>query len=166
MSGKFRNERFSWSPDDIEIIEEEVVKNSFKIAKSDDEQRLVFGWANIAIRTDGTQIEDHQEDVIEPEELERAVYEYVMFYRDGGEMHERTGVAVMIESVVFTKEKMAAMGIPEEIVPCGWWIGLKVLDEDVWDKVKDGTYSMFSVGGEAIRQPIKKSVKTFADLIK
>ena len=66
-------------------------------------------------------------------------------------MHERGGAAVLVESVVFTKEKAEAMGIPEGILPTGWWIGFKVLDEDVWEKVKDGTYSMFSIEGTAER---------------
>ena len=53
-------------------------------------------------------------------------------------MHERGGEAVLIESVVFTEEKMKAMGIPAGTLPVGWWIGFKVLDEDVWEKVKSG----------------------------
>ena len=70
-------------------------------------------------------------------------------------MHERGGVAVLIESVVFTEDKMAAMGIPAEMLPVGWWIGFKVTDSDVWEKVKDGTYSMFSIEGEAERIPVE-----------
>ena len=89
--------------------------------------------------------------MIEPEELEEAAYEYVRLYRDGGEMHERGGVAVLVESVVFTEEKIAAMGIPAGILPVGWWIGFKVLDKAVWEKIKDGTYPMFSIEGEAER---------------
>ena len=69
-------------------------------------------------------------------------------------MHERGGVAVLVESCVFTKEKMWAIGIPDGLIPEGWWIGFKVLDDDVWQKVKDGEYSMFSIEGEAIRQPV------------
>ena len=68
-----------------------------------------------------------------------------------GEMHERGGAAVLIESVVFTEEKMKAIGIPEGTLPVGWWIGFKVLDEDVWEKVKNGEYPMFSIEGEAER---------------
>lgn len=45
------------------------------------------------------------------------------------------------------------MGIPEGTVPTGWWIGFKVTDDDVWAKVKDGTYPMFSIEGEAVRVP-------------
>lgn len=130
-------------------------KRKFHIAKMDDEKMLAFGWANVAIRADGEVIEDWQDDIVEPEELERAAYNFVELYREGGEMHERGGAAVLIESVVFTEEKMKAIGIPEGTLPIGWWIGFKVLDDDVWEKVKDGTYSMFSIEGEAQRVEVE-----------
>ena len=50
---------------------------------------------------------------------------------------------------------MAAMGIPEGTLPVGWWIGFQVTDADVWEKVKDGTYSMFSIEGKAERVEVK-----------
>ena len=78
----------------------EVVKSRFKIAKSDDEKMTAFGWASVAVRADGEQIEDWQADIIDPEELEKAAYEFVRLYREGGEMHERGGCAVLVESMV------------------------------------------------------------------
>ena len=137
-------------------ISDNVIKGRFKSMKSDDEKMLAFGWANVSMRVDGELIEDWQGDIIEPEELESAAYEYVRLYGDGGEMHERGGVAVLIESVVFTEEKMQVMGIPVGTLPVGWWIGFKVLDEDVWKKVKDGTYPMFSIEGEAERVEVEE----------
>ena len=136
--------------------ESPVKKRMFKITKRDDEQMLAFGWANVSIRSDGELIEDWQEDIVEPEDLEQAAYEFVQLYREGGEMHERGGAAVLIESVVFTEEKMKAMGIPEGTLPVGWWIGFKVLDEDVWEKVKSGEYPMFSIEGEAERVEVEE----------
>ena len=133
----------------------DVKKKKFKVMKSDDERHLAFGWANVSIRADGGLIEDWQEDIIEPEELENAAYRFVEFYREGGEMHERGGAAVLVESVEFTEEKMQAIGIPAGILPVGWWIGFKVLDEEVWGKVKDGTYSMFSIEGTAERAEVE-----------
>ncbi len=142
-----------------ELIEksnpDNVIKSRFRIMKSDDEKMLAFGWANVSMRVDGELIEDWQADIIEPEELENAAYEYVLLYREGGEMHERGGVAVLIESVVFTEEKMQAMGIPAETLPVGWWIGFKITDKDVWEKVKNGTYQMFSIEGEAERVEVR-----------
>ena len=84
-------------------------KRKFSITKSDDDQMIVFGWANVSMRIGDELIEDWQEDIIEPDELEAAAYDFVELYREGGEMHERGGVATRIESVVFTKEKMEAM---------------------------------------------------------
>ena len=133
---------------------ENVLKGRFKIMKSDDEKMLAFGWASVSMRVNGELIEDWQKDIVEPEELEKAAYNFVELYREGGEMHERGGTAVLIESVVFTEEKTEAIGIPADTLPVGWWIGFKVLDEEVWEKVKDGTYPMFSIEGEAERQEV------------
>ena len=71
-------------------------------------------------------------------------------------MHERGDCATLDQSVVFTEEKMIAMGIPEGTLPVGWWIGFLVTDDDVWEKVKDGTYSMFSIEGEAERVEVEE----------
>ena len=131
-----------------------VFKGRFNIQKSNDDKMLAFGWASVAIRLDGEQIEDWQGDIIDPEDLETAAYEFVRLYREGGEMHERGGVAELVESVVFTEEKQRAMGIPEGTLPVGWWIGFQVLDPDVWEKVKDGTYTMFSIEGTGERIPV------------
>ena len=126
----------------------------FSVAKADEDRHMVFGWASVAALADGTAVEDYQRDILDLDELEQAVYDYVLFFRDGGEMHQRRGIGVLVESVVFTPDKLEAMGIPEGTLPYGWWLGLKITDDDVWAKVKDGTYSMFSIEGEAVRQEI------------
>lgn len=144
------------SVENLQKKPEDVIKGKFKIMKSDDDKMLAFGWANVSMRVDGEVIEDWQNDIVEPEELEKAAYDYVLLYREGGEMHERGGAAVLIESVVFTEEKMQAMGIPAGTLPVGWWIGFKVTDPDVWEKVKDGTYPMFSIEGEAERVQVEE----------
>lgn len=142
----------------------------FNIMKTDDDKRLIFGWASVAIKVDGEQVVDHQKDMIDPEDLEEAVYEYVLNFRDGGEEHipNLRKKARMVESCMFTKEKMQAMGIPDGIVPEGWWIGFYVDDDDAWEKVKDGTYQMFSIEGQGIREEVQddeeviKSIPTIA----
>lgn len=136
-----------------------LLKSRFRIRKSSDDRMLAFGWANVSLTEDGEQIEDWQQDMIDPEVLEDAAYQFVELYREGGEMHERGGAAVLIESVVFTKEKMKALGIPEGTLPVGWWIGFRVTDPDVWEKVRDGTYSMFSIEGEAERVEVEEKAE-------
>lgn len=147
---KIRNE-----PENEDIEEKKhIFKGKFKIQKSDNDKMQAFGWANVSLTENGEQIEDWQSDMIDPEDLETAAYQFVELYREGGEMHERGGVAVLIESMVFTEEKMKALGIPEGTLPVGWWIGFRVTDPEVWEKVKDGTYPMFSIEGEAIREEV------------
>lgn len=135
---------------------EAKVSGRFTIQKSSDEKRLAFGWASISLDENGKQLQDLQQDMVDPETLEEAAYRFVQLYREGGEMHERGDCAVLVESVVFTKEKMAAMGIPEGTLPVGWWIGFYVTDDDVWAKVKSGEYPMFSIEGTAVREPMEE----------
>ena len=130
----------------------------FNIMKADDDKREVFGWALVAIRKDGQQIVDHQNDIVDPDELESAAYEYVLNFRDAGELHNQDlrKKGKLIESVVFTKEKMQAMGIPEGTVPEGWWVGFKIEDDNAWQHIKNGRYRMFSIEGRGIRQPVEE----------
>jgi len=126
---------------------------NFAIVKSADDRRLVFGWANVAVRVTGEVIEDYQADIVEIDVLERAAYEYVLNFGTAGEMHRRGGVGRLVESVAFTKEKAAAMGIPEGYLPQGWWVGYYI-DDEVWAKIKNGEYSMFSIEGTAQRTEV------------
>ena len=133
---------------------EQRVHGRVSVQKSSDEKRLAFGWASISQDESGKELVDLSEDVIDPETLENAAYEFVRLYREGGEMHERGDCAVLVESVVFTKEKMAAMGIRDGTLPTGWWIGFYVTDDEVWEKVKSGEYPMFSIEGTAIPETV------------
>lgn len=129
----------------------------FNILKSDDEKRLIFGWASVSVDAEGETLTDLQNDQIDPQDLEDAVYEYVLNFRDGGEEHQPhlRKKASLVESVMFTKEKMDAMGLPLGILPEAWWIGFKVLDDEAWEKVKSGVYKMFSVEGRGARVPVE-----------
>ena len=71
-------------------------KRGFAIMKSDDEKRLVFGWASVAVRVDGETIVDYQEDIIEIEELEKAAYAFTANFGTAGEMLERADVGRLI----------------------------------------------------------------------
>ena len=138
---------------------ESTHENDYTIMKTDDDKRLVFGWASIAVTADGEQLEDLQHDMIDPEDLEETVYEYVLNFRDTGEQHNPNlrKKGKLVESCVFTVEKQRAMGLPEGILPVGWWIGFKIEDDEAWEKVKNGTYKMFSIEGKAQRVPVEKA---------
>lgn len=154
-------ERMRDDDEPFKFVDEKPIEKSdnFTIYKADEDQRLVFGWASVAITVDGEELEDRQHDVIDPEDLEDAAYEYVLNFRDAGEEHlpgyRKKGK--LVESCVFTPDKQKAMGIPEGVLPVAWWIGFKIDDDDTWRRVKDGTYKMFSIEGKANREEIQKA---------
>lgn len=123
----------------------------FDITKSNSDEGLVSGWANVAVNADGSIPLDWQDDIIKPETLEKAAIGFMMDYRGSGVMHQGESKGVVVESIVFTKEKQACIGIPEGVIPEGWFITVKVLDPEVFAKVKDGTFKMFSIQGSAKR---------------
>ena len=152
------SQRFDSSSDDVRKSADDGLCT---IYKTDEDKRLVFGWASISMTVDGEQLVDRQHDMIDPEDLEEAVYEYVLNFRDMGEEHVPSlrKKGKLVESCVLTEEKQRAMGIPPGILPVGWWIGFKIEDDEAWEKVKNGTYKMFSIEGKANRVPVEKSDK-------
>ena len=127
------------------------ITTTFKVAKANDSEGLVSGWANVAVNADGSLPLDWQDDIIRPETLEKAAINFMMDYRSSGAMHEGDSKGIVVESIVFTKEKQAAIGIPEGTIPEGWFITVKILDPVVFEQVKNGTFKMFSIQGHAKR---------------
>lgn len=137
--------------EEIPVDDDLIVDIGFDIYKSREDEQLVSGWANVSINADGSIPLDWQDDVIAPDVLEKAAINFMLEYRESGVMHEGGPVGTVVESIVFTKEKQQAMGIPEGTVPVGWFITVKVHDKETFAKVKDGTYKMFSIQGKCNR---------------
>lgn len=128
----------------------------FNIIKADPDQHLIFGWASV-VEKDGRAIIDKQGDIIPVTELENAAYEFTLNSRDGGDMHSRMRVSKLVESMVFTKEKQAALGI--DLKQVGWWVGFKVHDAELWSAHKRGERPEFSIGGAAIPIEVDEVLK-------
>lgn len=132
----------------------------FDILKSDDEQRLVFGLAQVSARADGQLVTDLQSDQITPEELEKGFYGYVLNSRRGDVDHEQMdNVAALVESFVATPEKLnallKALGVSVDLSGfkgAAAWVGFKVFDDDTWARVKSGELRAFSIEAEALRE--------------
>ena len=135
-------------------MEQGTITGSFKIQKQNDDKRIAFGWAYQCVTKTGEQCVDHSGDIVDVSEIEKAAYRFVKLYREGSDNHERGGIGTIIESMVFTKEKAEALGLPEGVMPEGWWVGFEVTDEEVWKKIKTGEYTMFSIEGTASRVPV------------
>lgn len=123
------------------------IRFTVPITKADEDQNLVFGWASV-IEENGEPVYDYQGHRISEDELEKAFYRYAEEARVAGEMHDDYGehVGKLVEAMVFTKAKQAALGI--DLGKVGAWVGYRV-SPAVFAKIKDGTYRMLSIGGHS-----------------
>lgn len=133
---------------------------SGEISKLDDDKQLVYGWMYVTHDTNGEIVVDKSGDFVDTiDELDDAVVDFVLHSRTGGVDHSRDDedspvqASRLVESIVFSPEKIEALGLPEGAVPNGWWAGWKVDDPEVWADVKSGKYKSFSVHGSGVREP-------------
>ena len=122
-----------------------------KILKTDDEQRMVYGWASV-ITEKGVPVVDRQDDMIEADTLVKAVNEFMEHVRVGKAMHVGEQVGTVVHSLPITKEIGDSLGIQSDRE--GWVVAYKVFDDDVWAMVKSGELAAFSIGGKAIKEEI------------
>ena len=99
------------------------------IAKVDAEEQMVWGYAS-------TEAEDDQGEIVTREALAAALAEYMKF-ANIREMHQ-----------------MSAVGVAEEaaIDEHGLHVGARIIDRRAWDKVREGVYKGFSIGGKVKRR--------------
>ena len=131
--------------------EEEQANLEGQILKTDDEQRLVYGWASV-ITEDGKPLVDRQGDVIEADTMVKAVNKFMEHIRVGKMMHKGDQVGQVVHSMPLTKEIGEALGISSSRE--GWIVALKVFDDEVWSLVKSGQLTAFSIGGKAKRKEV------------
>ncbi len=136
---------------DESLYIEQPININVEIFKSNEFEKLVSGWASVAKNADGSLPLDWDGDVVTAEVLEKAAIDFMLEYRESGEMHKGKAKGTVVESIVFTKQKMRAIGIPEGTIPEGWFITVKIHDDEVFKKVVDGKYKMFSIQGKARR---------------
>lgn len=98
-----------------------------EITKVDDEQRLVYGYAT-------TEALDSQGERVTKAAVEAALPDYMRF-ANVREMHQPSAVGVAKEATIDDK---------------GLYLVCKVVAEDAWQKVKEGVYKGFSIGGKML----------------
>ena len=94
------------------------------IAKIDSDERLVYGYAS-------TEAKDSQGEIVRKEALEAALPAYMRF-ANIREMHRPSAVGVAKEATIDEN---------------GLWLKAKIVDDAAWQKVKEGVYKGFSIGG-------------------
>ncbi|HVW09195.1 MAG TPA: XkdF-like putative serine protease domain-containing protein [Bryobacteraceae bacterium] len=107
-----------------------------QITKFSEEMGIIWGWASVA------DIFDLEGDVVPQNELVKAMYQFMQDYYAGAatlkENHSEEIPAVLVESTL------------QFIAGCVcWWVGVKLLTDDLREAARTGQISGFSIGGYA-----------------
>lgn len=112
------------------------------LAKCDEEKRLAIGYAS-------TPALDSQGEIVKREAVEAALPDYMRF-ANVRDMHRPSAVGVAQEAGVDSR---------------GLYNAAKVVDDDAWEKVKQGVYKGFSIGGRVTsRDPADHRIITGLEL--
>ncbi len=134
---------------------------SVNVAKSGDdkeeEERFILG---IVLEpndgADGAPLApDTQGDIYSREDIRRAAHGFMEKYRVLGLEHEdslRDSQAVILESYLAP----VAFKLNGQSVRAGTWLlAERILDDDLWKRIKDGELNAYSIGGDAVRTPVE-----------
>lgn len=126
------------------------------IEKVDPDKRLVYGWASV-VTEKGQPVIDRHGDIIPVDVLVDAVHKFNTEVRNGGVMHIRNGgevvkIATVVESIVFTEDLQKTLSI--DLGKVGWFLGMRIEHDKVWEMVKSGELKAFSIGGRGLRQSV------------
>lgn len=140
---KDKNDR---SEKTVDIEKTEVRKNLVRgILKVDDEKQIVTG---IVLEPE---VEDAQGDIISAEEIEKAAHGFLAKSRIVGKSHAKIAKAEVVESYIAPDD----FNLGSETVRKGTWLlSVKVHDRNLWEEVKTGEITGFSIGAIGIRQTV------------
>ncbi len=126
----------------------------FQVVANDAPRRLVTAWAYQTVLKDGTRVVDHSGEFIESADLETAALEFMRASREASDDHGPDQAGEVLESLVFTKEKLEALGVAGKL-PEGWLVTVR-LDPETFGKVESGERLMLSIEGKAQRLEVSE----------
>jgi hypothetical protein len=127
---------------------------SFQFEKASETGNYVRGWASV-VELDGKPVEDTQGDIISMTELRKAAHRFITDQRVAKAMHAGSAIGEVVESVIVDDAFAKALGITGGMR--GWFIGMRIHDPDIQEKVRKGVFRAFSIGGKGRRIPVEGS---------
>lgn len=118
------------------------------------EERYVLGVVLEPLKEMGKT--DSQYDTYSAQEVRQAAYKFMEDYGTMGLQHQInvTGRVKLIENSITRVDEV----IDGQPVKAGTWLmGIRVIDDGLWKRVKDGSLTGFSIGGIAQRTPLESS---------
>lgn len=137
----------------IELVMHDSRKRIAKevpIMKSDKCKQIVYG---VVLEPD---MIDAQDDFMTAEDIEEAAHKYLIDSRVVGSGHTKAVKAGVVESYIAPTDFEGDGQYGKQTVKKGSWVlGVKVFDPNEWQKVEEGEYQSFSVGGFGLRTAVK-----------
>ena len=97
---------------------------------------------------------DLKGDIEFPEDIQKAAHKFMEDARNIGEMHTKFGnIGIPVESWIARDPIFVDRGSEFKIFPAGtWMMSVKVTDDKVWEKVRNGELTGFSIGFRGTRE--------------
>lgn len=130
----------------LELIQKfEVSEQRVKILKADDEKKIVY-----AVVLEPESLDAH-EDIIAEDEIETSAHDYLSKWRIVGHNHKKKAKAEIVESFIapidFTWNGQA-------IKKGSWVVAIRIIDDQLWQDVKDEKLTGVSIGGLSLRKKV------------
>ena len=119
-----------------------ILKTEF--TKVDPVKKVCYGWAYVS-KSDDAVVVDHSGQTWGIDEVLKTAHQFITDCRVGGESHVYKGGATLVESLVLSKSVQEALGI--DLGKEGWFVGFRIDDDALLDKIVKGELKMFSIGG-------------------
>lgn len=128
-------------------------KNMRAIVRKDgpEEERYVLGIVLEPLKEMGAK--DAQDDMYSADEVRKAAYLFMQEFGNLGLQHQKyiNGRVKILENWITREDSV----IDNQAVAKGTWLlGVRVVDDALWQAVKDGTITGFSIGGTATRTSV------------
>lgn len=96
---------------------------------------------------------DSQKDLYSAEEVRKAAYGFMEEFANMGVQHtELANDKIKILETWIQREDATIEGV--EVTKGTWLMGVRIVDADLWARVKKGDITGFSIGGIASRTPV------------
>lgn len=132
---------------------DKILEKRLPIIKGDekDDERFVYG---IVLEPETV---DAQKDIYSAEEIRNAAHRFMEEFRHLGLMHRtRLDGRLKILETYIAPQDLTING--QRVRKGTWLMAVRVLDNALWQAVKEGKLTGFSIGGSAIRKPTSVEV--------
>jgi hypothetical protein len=126
----------------------DVSKSEFDITVplwKNDEEQIVYGVVL------SPELRDSQADIVDADDIRKAAHRFLVAYRQHDVQHaERQAGVETVESFIAPQD-MEIEG--QRVLKGAWVMATHVTDPEVWERVKKGEITGYSIGGSGVRVP-------------